>query len=269
MTQMTRPSLKESVGTAVNTSNMKSDILVEGAADRLAALARADALGSALWRLKAGGDLTVLKRAAALLALRARREFLFPASPALMLEICSRILNEWLQDKCPKCKGRGRTGMGTGSVVRQVADCEGCAGSGRSQHIGGISAALLESSEYGPISPELRHFLLSTTKPCPDCSGAGKVMKDKTVNKTSLGKPCYQCLGTGRSRVNGAERAVVVGVTRQAYWQTWDVRFNAVRHMLAVAEGEPAEKVRAALRGPRPATDPDSPTFVPVTAREI
>ena len=203
---MNRPSLKESVGTSVNSINLASDTLREHPVDRVAALARADALGSALWRLKVGGDMTMLKRAVALLALRARAQdkpplgewTRHPSGHLLVLDICERIINEWLQDKCPKCKGRGRTGMGKGTVVNAMADCPMCSGAGRMPHIGRITLLLMGMGTRDGSEVAIE------TVPCGSCDGKGKVPLEKTVKEASLGKVCTQCQGSRRRRINGA-----------------------------------------------------------------
>lgn len=265
-----KPSLRETVGCAVNSSNLKSDDLKEGAVDRVASMARADALGSALWRVKVGGDMSALAPAALLLSHRVANSEEFPEwgmdDHLKLLRICKRVLNEWLQDKCTQCKGRGRTGMGKGKVEQGSVACQVCNGSGRVAHVGQISAQLLATGKatYG------RHYrfkgqvrtkaqtiemkpddVIPQTRPCLTCAGVGKIKTEKSIKEASLGKLCGRCEGSGRARINGAERAKVVGVSRQAYWQVWDARFMAIRQLLAEADGEAGEDIRTALRGPR------------------
>lgn len=267
---MIRPSLKESVGTAVNASNLASDENKECPVDRIAAMARADALGSALWRIKVGGDMGALAPAAILLAHRVSHSEGFAqwglTDHLKLLSMCKRVLNEWLQDKCTQCKGRGRTGMGKGKVISSSVDCPCCAGSGRVGHVGKITAALIATGEAtyqrhyrfkGEVRTKAKTIVMPEegitpqTKPCPDCSGLGKVQSEKSIKEASLGKLCGRCEGSGRARINGVERARVVGVSRQGYWQVWDARFLEIRRLLAEADGEAMEDIRKALRGPR------------------
>lgn len=256
---MNRPSLRETVGCSVNSSNLKSSDLKEGAIDRVASMARADALGSALWRIKVGGDMGALAPAAILLAHRVSHSDEFAhwglTDHLKLLSMCKRVLNEWLQDKCTQCKGRGRTGMGKGKVISSSVDCACCAGSGRLPHFPEFSQTMLHGldglTEYGPISFEAREFIASRTQPCPDCSGLGKVQSEKSIKEASLGKLCGRCEGSGRARINGAERARIVGVSPKNYWKSWDARFLEIRMLLAKADLGAVEVIREALRGPR------------------
>lgn len=271
---MDKPGLKESVGSAMNASNLASDARKETAVDRVAALSRADELGSALWRLKAGGDLSVIARASTLLALRVRQSDApglgewtrLPSGYGLVLRICQRIVNEWLQDRCPKCKGRGRTGMGKGSVKRELVDCATCSGSGQIAHVGTVSKSILETGTYtfnrhyrfkGQTRTKPKTIAVDPaavtpqSRPCQACRGVGKIAREAEVKGASLGKICTPCQGSGKNRINGAARAEIVGVSRVAYWKTWDARFLAIRRILGEADGETVEEVRTALRGPR------------------
>lgn len=267
---MNRPSLREAVGCAVNSSNLKSDDLKESSVDRVAAMASASELGSVLLRLKVGGDTTVLKRAAALLARLVREQEDPPfgdwtrAKTSLIYRICERVINEWLQDKCPKCRGRGRTGMGKGVVISSSVDCHPCAGSGRVLHVGNRTQAVLDSPEFGPLMFGAEEAFRSNTIPCKWCNGKGSILTDKSIKEASLGKVCTQCQGTRQRRINGAERARVVGVSPKNYWKTWDPRFRAIRLLVAIADGEAGEDIRTILRGARPLCDPDSISYIPV-----
>lgn len=246
---MNRPGLRESVGTAVNASNLASDTLKEHPIDRVAAMARADEFGSVLWRLKAGGDRTVLKRAALLLSHRAWEDGIKAGSWELRTRICERVINEWLQDKCTNCKGRGRTGMGKGVVISTRADCPMCSGSGLVPHIGRLSLLLMGmgTKDGEPVEIQMA--------PCGSCAGRGKVWHKKEIKEASLGKPCSGCGGTGQRRINGAERARIVGVSAKNYWKSWDRRFWEIRRLVREADGEAGEDIRTALRGPRKEVD--------------
>lgn len=95
---------------------------------------------STLWRLKYGGDHTLLTKAVGLLTLRIRNDGrisdVLPrksglSSAPLLREICQYLINEWMSDKCTKCRGRGRTGLGRGGVRSVGKSCGSCGGNGK------------------------------------------------------------------------------------------------------------------------------------------
>ncbi len=187
---MSKRPLREAVGAALNATSLAPDNTRETPIDRVAALSRASRLGSALWRLKYGDDVTLLTTAAELLANKARTDSrvreLTPYTrvgrrPELLLLICQYLIGEWLQDNCNTCGGRGRTGLGRGGI-------------------------------------------------------------------RGIGKLCLSCKGSGKRRINGAERGRALGVTGAAYWKTWHPCFEAIWTLILEADTGAASRLRAALR---------------------
>ncbi len=95
---------KEPVAAALH-SNLDGDDLKERPVDRLASFAKADRLGTLLWRLKYANDATCYTPALFLLVkeMEAERKDNFH-----FRQNCAKIaLDEWLADKCISCLGSG------------------------------------------------------------------------------------------------------------------------------------------------------------------
>lgn len=251
---MQKPSLKEQVGTAINTSDLSSRPH-ESAVDRIAALGLSDPLGAALWRLRVGGDLRALKPAAVLLARRAREGFAENwkiGGAGVLLRVCRQILNEWLQDNCQACKGRGLVGLARGGVKVERKTCQACQGTGylekpvprlrRAKKDGVFIAG--RRVVYDPRTIEV------PKAPCQDCAGMGWkfVQDDKKATKE---RACKKCKGTGKRDINHAARARVVGVSRVSYHRHWEAKFAAVRQLIRAHYQEEDETVLTVLRGER------------------
>lgn len=271
---MTRPGLKETVGISVNASDLSSNPNRETAVDRVAALGFSDPLGAALWRLKVGGDLSAWKPAVMLLAHAAREvgvagswklKGLKDGTPALLLRLCEQVLAEWLHTNCERCKGRGLTGLARGGVDTKKKPCVVCHGVGRVEYVGNLSQQLLAAGQANFKQRIWHRNKTSTLKPavmtlyetevpvgtigCPGCSGRG--WNFATEKKNPKERACKTCKGTGQRRINGVERANVVGVTTAAYYRNWAPRFDAVRAIIKRYDLEAFEDVRTVLRGPR------------------
>jgi hypothetical protein len=82
--------------------------VVETSSDRIGALAFADKLGSLLWRLRWANDAAAFEPAVELLAKRCRGRRATDGRRHLVA-VCRLALEEWLDDQCRKCGGRGHT----------------------------------------------------------------------------------------------------------------------------------------------------------------
>lgn len=113
----------------ISKGNLRQDANNETGADRIAALALADQLGAALWRLTDDLDPHVYPRVVALLTHRLRRGN--EHEPwKLTRKIAERAVWEFVNDKCPKCNGTGTLISATG-----VADaCTLCDSTGARRH---------------------------------------------------------------------------------------------------------------------------------------
>ena len=119
MSKPDRRTLREIVGTAV-ASGVNSDAI--------AAMAFADRLGSQLWRLKYGNDATSYAPALALVTKRMRGRKKEPF--ALLSRFAARAIEEYLDDLCHHCGGRGAIY----ADATAVHACTFCEGTGRKRY---------------------------------------------------------------------------------------------------------------------------------------
>lgn len=96
--------------------------------DVIAALAFADRLGSALWRLKYANDAGSYQPALQLVVKRMLRAK--PEGRGLTTRIAERALHEYLDENCNYCGGRGMIY----AMERAVHSCTHCDGTGRKRH---------------------------------------------------------------------------------------------------------------------------------------
>lgn len=82
---------------------------------------------------------------------------------------CKKKVNITKSESCTECSGTGAT-KGTAADI-----CKTCHGTG--------AVSIQQRTGFG---------IVSTTRPCPDCKGKGKIIKN----------PCKQCGGTGFQRKN-------------------------------------------------------------------
>lgn len=115
------------VARALNSSDLSPSDLRETDVDRIGAVAFADPLGGALWALKWGGDARAYAKALDELTRRSRRV-------CLNLErrenLCRVALEEWLDDLCRRCGGRGTQ---VATTIAPARTCHVCEGSGKRQ----------------------------------------------------------------------------------------------------------------------------------------
>lgn len=120
-------SIRERVISDIAKGNLRQNPNEETGADRIAALAWADPLGAALWRLIDDLDPHVYPKVVALLTRRMGRD----REPLrLTRKIAERAVFEYVNDKCPKCSGTGTLIASNG-----VADaCTLCDSTGARRH---------------------------------------------------------------------------------------------------------------------------------------
>lgn len=109
-------------------SDMSGSPLHETALDRVCALAFADALGSALFRAKYCNDHREIRHAHQLLTKRVRRH---TDNRHAVSRVCALVIDEWLDDLCPACSGRGHSVVVGTPVAGKM--CPVCDGTGKRQ----------------------------------------------------------------------------------------------------------------------------------------
>lgn len=107
-------------------SNMTGSPLHETALDRIGALAFADPLGAAAFRAKYCRDHREIRHAHQLLTKRVRRH---TDNRHAVARVCALVLDEWLDDNCHSCSGRGHAVV-VGVPVSGKA-CPTCGGTGK------------------------------------------------------------------------------------------------------------------------------------------
>lgn len=116
--------IKESVVSAVQSSNLQWNDRETKAIDRITALGLSDPLGSALWRFKYCNDSAAYQRALALLAKKGATRLRVMPGYARML--AKAAIKEWAIDADPHCQGSGFVTQKNGVVVT----CTKCGGTG-------------------------------------------------------------------------------------------------------------------------------------------
>lgn len=111
--------MREVMGGAFDSSDL-GEKLGEGDRDRIAALAGASRLGSALWRLKYGNDPAVYK--IALFLLCKRMKF---GDAKVLQRLAELAIHEWMMPMCQTCNGAKELIVGD---LRAV--CSACEGAG-------------------------------------------------------------------------------------------------------------------------------------------
>lgn len=95
----------------------------EAACDHIGALAWTDRLGALLWRYRLGGDKSCRRSAVLLLTKKVRKH---GQSTDMIERICDRVMTEWMNPTCTRCRGKGAVESSTGVV----SVCGQCLGSG-------------------------------------------------------------------------------------------------------------------------------------------
>ncbi len=118
--------LQKDIASAITSSDLTDEDLFESALDRIEALGHSvhnDGLGIALWRLKWANDPRPFHRAYLLISKRLDRR---PGD--YDRKIARVVLEEWLNDKCHACAGRGHTVIA--GTPHSHSTCKDCNGSG-------------------------------------------------------------------------------------------------------------------------------------------
>jgi hypothetical protein len=118
--------LREQVAYAISHGRLTQSNTEETAADLIGALAMADPLGAALWRVTGNLDPVAFRRARHLLFDKLHNEHL-DVRISLMQGVCQQAMEEWLACLCPACNGRAFVTSAEG--VRST--CPECHGTGR------------------------------------------------------------------------------------------------------------------------------------------
>lgn len=116
--------IRELIGTAVRSSDLRMTPTEERAIDRVAALAGTNELGGALLRLKYGLDEGSYRQVRSAVARKVAKRA--SADPGILDKLATRVLLEWLDDQCPHC--HGRTWMRRGA---RRMPCRPCGGTGK------------------------------------------------------------------------------------------------------------------------------------------
>jgi hypothetical protein len=121
-----RPCLREQVAASINAWDLSPSALRETNVDRLGALAFSDPLGGALWALKWGNDARAYPRVFVLLVHASRR---ICGDLSMRGRLSAVAIEEWLDDKCRNCGGRGIIGNRyAGDLARPCLVCDGTGG---------------------------------------------------------------------------------------------------------------------------------------------
>jgi hypothetical protein len=143
--QTLKPDLRELVGVACTSAHLESHEGREGAIERVGALAYAqhatgERLSALLWRAKYSRDAIAARSAARALTKLLAGEGLMAADEALVFS--SRLIAEWIADKCAACGGTGLQEILAGRRIRprgigigygHLAACLACHGSRRAR----------------------------------------------------------------------------------------------------------------------------------------
>lgn len=99
--------LREAVRHTIAAGDLRQSAVHEAGADQMGAMALTrEPLGAALWRILDDHDAIAYQRALQLLVLRVRPRGGHHGR-SIYAKICRQVLNEWLDNKCRRCAGRG------------------------------------------------------------------------------------------------------------------------------------------------------------------
>lgn len=138
--------IRESIGSALLSSHLETQVH-ESSIDRIGALSRATALGSALWRWGYAGDASSLGSALKHLLRKAQRRvkvYKGHKDFALLLNTCKMVLYEWRFHNCESCGGGGEVESDfdlTGKSTK--VKCHVCTGTGKKRYSDGERMAHL------------------------------------------------------------------------------------------------------------------------------
>lgn len=122
--------IRELVAYAIAKGDLRQDPNEETCADAIGALARADALGAALWRVIGNMDAQAFIVARERLIERLNNSDI-PTTRGELYAVAQKSLEEWLAVQCETCGGR-RFVVNEEDGVRKT--CNMCAGTGRGRY---------------------------------------------------------------------------------------------------------------------------------------
>lgn len=227
--------LKERAAIAMNVRVALADV----APDRqvtLGAMAMVDELGNMLWHMKYGEDRRgkTLRRAALVLASRIGGSSRFKrsrtsgaGSDAVFISFAERAIAEWVADRCSACGGYGMLGRGQRPMLREP--CPTC------RHLHVAIADRIQFSHWPSPMATVNGLRFSRWPRvirgiCPTCYDKGFVERKGPSKSPHV---CTHCDGSGRERVNHAQRAAAIGVPLDQYHRRWLSRFEWLADVLA------------------------------------
>jgi hypothetical protein len=139
--------IRELIGTAVRSSDLRMTLTEERAIDRVAALASTSSLGASILRLRYGHDAHAYRPVRTAVVRRITRKV--EADPKIVDRLAARVLLELVDDQCEHC--HGRTWVQRGSA-RQP--CRTCSATGKR-----IPRDIDRAQALGlPVEVYLRHW---------------------------------------------------------------------------------------------------------------
>ena len=124
--------LRQLVAAALHSSDLGDDPTRETPLDRILAMAHADRLGGLLWRLRLANDAAAFAPATLIVSRRLRRGTDRRSRAEIFDRVAARAVQEWLDDLCRVCLGRGKLVAKDTPVATHV--CVRCSGTGRRRH---------------------------------------------------------------------------------------------------------------------------------------
>jgi len=238
MSAAEKPGVLERLGTALNSSSLKTRADVVCAVDLVIAMAytqtnasavehdelkaieidRRTELASLLVRLKYAGDNSVAERTAVKLEhwvihQRAFRKWKIKPWQSRQLRCFVRTaLDEWLFSVCAECHGLQLVGLERGKIVEKRIRCGRCHGRGW----------LHEVPRYGDRSPT--RLGVKVSMDCPICGGNGWRTHQRVQHRKT--ERCAKCKGTGLRIPGEIERAQALGIEVRVYERHWAKRFT-------------------------------------------
>lgn len=253
--------LDERVGVAMSVRGQFTDPIADPKVT-LGALAFANDLGRMLKRIKAAQQVTpeTVRRTTLLLAQMIRTSGRFKRGKFCGLKreemrekrsgqtverskadiidrFALRLLDEWVNDRCGECKGRGIV-RGAPISLAVTVKCGVCAGKGK--------ICVFEEripffhGRNGPLV--FREF-----DSCGECSGMGRLESRSTPHAKGR-RICSRCTGSGKRQVDEAGRAQVLNVGLMEYRRNWHSRFHDMLVLLDSADSSASNTVRKQLR---------------------
>jgi hypothetical protein len=262
--------LEEQAGSAMNVQGQFSDARVSDPQVTLGALAFANELGRLLWRMKYGQDFrlrdsegrTTMRRATLLLANCIRDGVRFNRVKFTGLDQSSRrdrnagkkyervlsdvlerfahrVIIEWVDDRCPRCDGRGVIGRAPTARIERVK-CGACAGSRFicvDEHRIPFAA---RSDGLGPL-------VFREMERCKECNGCGHVAATETTKRTGR-QICPDCQGNSGRTADHIARAYAIGVRVHQYHAHWLRQFDIVHALLDAIDADTRDTVRRLVK---------------------